>query len=244
MVSVICCYNNEKVYKELLLASLQLQNINYELIAISNQNGEFKSAASALNYGASRAKSKVLVFCHQDVELLEEDALDRIRKECLDCNAGDIIGIAGNKSRDKKIISNILQEKKEKSIFKHFTDKVEVETVDECLFAMKKKTWKNIKFDEKTFSGWHLYAVDVCLNTKRKGGKAFVIDVRAYHHSPGKVDDSYWRDFKKLIKKYKNDFDYITTTCVCSHTNVIFEWNYLLWKISMLIKKLVSWKYL
>ena len=51
-IAVVCCYNNEKMYRDVLENSLSKQkNIDYELIGIDNSYGKFPSASAALNYG-------------------------------------------------------------------------------------------------------------------------------------------------------------------------------------------------
>lgn len=57
MVSLVCCYNNLKQYKD-MQKSLKNQTVEYELIGIDNQEGKYKSASSALNAGADCPKTR------------------------------------------------------------------------------------------------------------------------------------------------------------------------------------------
>lgn len=50
MVSIICCWNDEKQYS-VMKESLRNQDIEYELVGIDNRGNKFRSAASALNVG-------------------------------------------------------------------------------------------------------------------------------------------------------------------------------------------------
>ena len=52
MISVICVWNNEKQFHDILVHSLNNQNCEYELISIDNRINAFSSCAIALNWVA------------------------------------------------------------------------------------------------------------------------------------------------------------------------------------------------
>lgn len=65
-------------------------------------------------------------------------------------------------------------------------EKTEVESLDECCFAMTKKIYNKVRFDEETCSHWHLYAVDFCYEARRKIElKSYVIPELIYHKYDG-----------------------------------------------------------
>jgi len=69
MISVVCVYNNERTFKNVLLKSLENQTVGFELIALDNRGGRYRSAAEALNYGGEQAKGDYIMFVHRDVSL-------------------------------------------------------------------------------------------------------------------------------------------------------------------------------
>ena len=77
MISIICVYNDEKVFNRYLQASLKRQTEDYELVALNNSQNQFSSAAQALNAGAAQttASSKYLMFVHQDIDLRDSEWL-------------------------------------------------------------------------------------------------------------------------------------------------------------------------
>ena len=59
----------------------------------------------------------------------------------------------------------------------------DVQTVDECLFFVPRSVFNDIQFDAITCPNWHLYAVDYCLNVKRKDLSVYVLPFEVYHVS-------------------------------------------------------------
>jgi hypothetical protein len=53
MISVVCVYDDHRTFSDVLLKSLDSQTTRFELIALDNIQGEFQSAAQALDYGGA-----------------------------------------------------------------------------------------------------------------------------------------------------------------------------------------------
>ena len=68
-ISLITVYNNKPLLDEMLASANLQKNVDIDYVMIDNRNNTFSSAASALNYGTSKAQGEVLVFLHQDIEL-------------------------------------------------------------------------------------------------------------------------------------------------------------------------------
>lgn len=145
-ISVICVYNQKEAVETQLLKSLKNQDVEYEFVGVKNTEGEFSSAAAALNYGAGKANGDILIFSHQDVYFKTPDALRTMALAVMECEAGTIIGTQGVCEKDKTVYSN-------STIGKNFNEIIidaldmqlhEVSCVDEALFGMKKETWGGI----------------------------------------------------------------------------------------------------
>ena len=142
-----------------------------ELIALDNRECAFSSAAKALNYGARQAVGSILVFMHQDVYLWDKEAIQKIY-DALSHESKLIVGAAGVSKSDKKVHYEIVESKelKIKRCLPISQDNCDAITLDECLIAMRKTRWDQLKFDEQTCSDWHLYSVDICYNNLLSGG--------------------------------------------------------------------------
>lgn len=213
MLSIICVYNNRDILEKSLLNSLKVQINDYELILIDNTSKKFASAAKALNFGASKSKNEYLLFIHQDFKFDSITWLKDIEEEVKNLDKFGVAGVAGK--FDKKLISNIKEGYPPKNSGEiQINEPIEVQTVDECVVLTSKELFSNIQFDDKLCDNWHLYAVDYCLRAKNIGFKVYVIPMEGYHVSTGDSfsAESYYPTLKKLIKKYKKDYNRIYTT--------------------------------
>ncbi|HSO26153.1 MAG TPA: glycosyltransferase [Methanobacteriaceae archaeon] len=231
MISVICVYNNRESLKNYLLPVLNLQSCEHESILIDNTDGRFKSSAEALNYGARKAKGEYLMFIHQDVDLESSSWLEDVHKILDKLPHLGVAGVAGMSLNGKNHLE------RQRNIIKHEVPPVEwgnaiekpeeVETVDECLFIIPRKVFQKLEFDEETCPGWHLYGVDYCLSCHEQGLKVYVLPLSVYHLSAHAGDESplktalkmgyhppeYYDILPKVMKKHRNHFSKIYTTC-------------------------------
>lgn len=233
MFSIICVYNDSKSLNNHLLKGLKNQTVDFEKILIDNTDGKFSSSAEALNYGASCALGDYLIFIHQDVELESNSWLEEVHN-ILDTlpNLG-IAGIAGVVSEGETVTDKYRNIIKHEIPPKQWGNKIIkpelVETLDECLLIVPKNVFNKLTFDEVTCFGWHLYGVDYCLSTHELGFNVFVLPYSIYHcsyHQYSTLDiifklkhhpDGYYPILHNVLKKHKNSFDIIHTTCG--------EWN-------------------
>lgn len=233
MISIVCAYNNEKILNEYLLKSLKNQTVKFELIALDNTGGNFKSAAEALNYGGEKAKGKYIMFVHQDVDLCSITQLEEAEKMLDSIPNLGIAGVAGMKAK-KGVLTLI--EHGEPPVWAGsilIKKPEEVQTLDECLFIIPKSTFKSFQFDEKICDDWHLYAVDYCLSVKRIRYAVYVLPMYVYHLSTGtepknklqivlalgSLPKGYYLTMKKLLRKHKGNYKWIYATGVGWNTS-------------------------
>ena len=185
MLSIVVVYNDERGLNEILLRSLSDQTAKFELIAVDNTGGQFKSAAEALNHGGKQAKGKYIMFVHQDVDLGSISWLENVEEALDDISDLGIAGVAGLSEEKKnhwgrrrgyfsdcgETWGNPIQKPEE------------VQTLDECLLIVPKLIFSKTQFDEETFDGWHCYGVDYCLRVKQMGLRTCVLPAFIYHRS-------------------------------------------------------------
>lgn len=229
MFSVICVYNDSESLNTHLLKGLKKQSSKFEEILIDNSTGKFSSSAEALNYGASLASGDYLMFIHQDVEIEYDYWLEDVHNVLDSLPNLGIAGVAGVVSEGETTID------KYRNIIKHEIPPKEwgnkifspelVETLDECLLIIPKTVFNKLEFDDTTCNGWHLYGVDYCLSAHEMGFNVFVLPFSIYHCSQHKYSnfdiifklkhhpDGYYPILHNVIKKHKDSFDIIHTTC-------------------------------
>lgn len=226
VISIVCVYNNEKILNDYLLKSLKNQTVDYELILLDNIEGQFKSAAEALNHGGKQAKGKYITFVHQDVDLSSNSWLEEAEKILDSIHNLGIAGVAGMKA--KKGVLTLVEHGAPPRWAGSITIKKpeEVQTLDECLVIIPKSAFKSLQFDEEICDDWHLYAVDYCLSVKELGYDVYVIPMYVYHLSPGSKSKSklqivldlgslpkgYYSTMNKLLQKHKGYYKRIYAT--------------------------------
>jgi len=209
MISVICVYNDKALLGEYLEKSLTSQTVKYELIAVDNSSGNYKSATQALNYGANRANGKYLMFAHQDVDLSSNTWLESAEKILSSLPDLGIAGVAGMSERNFHDYSQRMRSIIKHGNMKRWGNRIEkserVQTLDECLIIIPQKVFDKLKFDERICDDWHLYATDYCLSVRKLGFAAYAIPMYIYHQSTGNATSpAYYQTLKKVLKKHQN----------------------------------------
>jgi hypothetical protein len=243
MISVICVYNDSNLVQACLLKSLSEQETGCETIVIDNTQNRFKSAAAALNWGATQAAGDYMMFVHQDVALCSNSFFDGLEALLVSLPHLGVAGIAGISKRggpflerlDNKInhrpqerFRNVITQGPERDSWGTPIKAPErVQTLDECLVIIPKKVWQMMQFDEAVCDGWHLYAADYCLSVAAQGFCVYVIPKSVHHQSKGFTGRGalgvikalglhpaeYYRILGRVLKKHEENYKLIHTSC-------------------------------
>ena len=222
MVSLICPSNNKEKFNN-LKKSLESQTYaDFELICVDTEELKCNSAVEALNKGIELAKGDTYIFLHNDIEFQNINDLEDIINYIVKIRDFGIIGVAGAKFENVTTIGNIYHGIPKRRISNEEIDKeVDVQTLDECLFVIKKATLDKYPFD-KNNKTWHLYAVDYSLYMNTIGKKVAVIPSKIYHVSPGSsINKEYYKELMKICSKYKRMYKTINTPMGFWSTNSI-----------------------
>lgn len=230
-VSLITIVNKKNVYEEFIANLGKQTNINYELIVIENYNNEYSSATVAYNEAAKKAKGQYFMFLHPDIRFENKYELSNIVSILSSIPSFSVVGVAGaipDHKRNRKILSNIIHGIEREAAGEKIKNPTIVQTIDECLFIIRKDMFLKRKFKERL--GWHLYSVEYCLDAIKNNENIFVIPANVWHLSNGNsLDYRYISILKNIINEYKNDFDYIYTTVKVWKTKGIIANIYLVY---------------
>lgn len=212
-IAIFTIVNNMEMFNGFKKNLDSQTDVRFELFPIMNCKGEYNSARRAFNESAKGRDFEYYFFSHPDIRFLDSLALAEIVK-CLDViDKFGVAGIAGavRTSGGRKILTTIVQGKNKESVGEKIEKPEKVQTLDECLFIVKREY-----FEEHPFSaliGWHLYSVEYCLEAISNGFSNYVIPARVWHLSSGQsLDERYMSQLEGLIQKYRNRFDIICTT--------------------------------
>lgn len=227
--SIITVENNKEVFQTFNKNLKKQKDIDYELIAIDNENNQYSSARDAYRQAILQSRGKYLLFLHPDIHFLDSFALRDIATEVYELNDFGVIGVAGCPTGKKSyIVTSIFQGENREAFGTRIKRPINVQTVDECFFIMKRDIYDKIPFS--TIKGWHFYAVEQCLRAIIIGQKNYVIPARIWHKSAGASEDSnYIKTGKIIINKYGQYFDSINTTITKWYIHGYFKRNILPW---------------
>ncbi len=204
MITIVCVYNNKKIFSDYLLKSLQIQSAQFDLIALDNGTGAFSSAAEALNHGARsiHADSAYIMFAHQDISFSSTSWLADVELMLNALPNLGVAGVAGNSAEEKKLISNIRHGRPPRNAGRKIEKPTSVMTVDECCAIIPRQVFEQHQLDEIVCDNWHLYVVEYCLRIQAFGLGVFVLPVILHHESKGSLNASYFKALKKVLARY------------------------------------------
>ncbi len=214
--SIVTIVNNFEVYHEFCDNLSNQEDIEYELVPIYNLNSEYKSARKAYNSVLDKCNGKYIIFTHPDIRFQTKRELSLIKKYVDDIDSFGVIGSAGAYYDDhdlnkRTIYSSMLHGINKINAGIEIQGVKEVQTVDECFFITEREYILSNRFSET--DGWHLYAVELCLESILQKRMNFVIPVNMWHISDGKsFDVNYIYQLERLIKVYGDYFPIIYTT--------------------------------
>lgn len=219
MISLITCSTRKDipdVLKENIKNSI---GVPYELVIIDNSKNEY-SIFEAYNLGVEKAKYSILCFIHEDIMFRSSNwGYLLCRAIGTDSSIG-VIGAIGSTMVfqnpfgwwDGPAVGHIIDSKKRKHIAANFYPCSDLEpilsdavTCDGLFLAMPKNIFDKVKFDTKTFTGFHCYDMDTCLQAFTLGYRVVVLENMVIEHfSSGNLNQALVDSYHLLYEKWKN----------------------------------------
>jgi Glycosyltransferase like family len=189
----------------------------YEFIMIPDA----KSLCEGYNRGLAQSTGELIIFSHDDIELVMANSADIIENHLRNF---DLIAIAGSTrlidgnwvtSGDPYTYSTVAAPENESDdgryrILAYGAGPLvvpNIKAVDGCFFACTRQAAEEVRFDER-FDGFHLYDVDFSYRVFRAGYKlAICRDLPLIHFSKGSYDDKYHRYKAMFEEKFAGMLD-------------------------------------
>lgn len=214
-ISLLTIANNKEIMQDFRENLASQIGVDYELLACDNFGNHISSAREALNHLAEKAVGDYLVFLHPDIRFLDPYSLHDLIEKCRLLEDSGVIGVAGSPEKiengDRIILSSIFHGEDKKPAGISISEPTEVQTVDECLFIVRRTLFLKTGFSD--LIGFHMYAVELCLDMILNGYKNYVVPADVWHMSDGKsLSPDYVKCAKIIVHKYKNNFKNINTT--------------------------------
>ena len=218
MISVVICSIDEARFKQVSAQYHHLlEAVPHEIIGVHDA----ASLCQGYNRGVRRSKGEILVFSHDDVQILTPDFGARLIASL----AGhDLVGVVGSTylsgatwfgsgwphlrgqvgvpaESGSGTVANFFD------LYGMLAEGVQV--MDGFPLAARRSLCLQLPFDETTFDGWHLYDIDFSYSTHLKGFRCAVAnDQVMIHRSRGKFDEKwdYYRD--RFLKKHEDQLTF------------------------------------
>lgn len=217
-ISIITIANKEDVYQKFKANLEEQSGVDYELIKIRNDRHQYSSARTAYNQAVAKATGKDLLFLHPDIRFLDKRALADVLQQAWKLPNRGVVGIAGvpDNLGPYHIMTTMKQGVTPRSVGVPIDRPTKIQTVDECFFIFSKQFWEQHPFSD--IEGWHLYAVEECLQAIMDGKTNYVVPSRICHASDGVSEDwNYVKTGRQIVKRYGAHFPIINTT--------VYKWN-------------------
>lgn len=208
MISIIICTRSAEISIDLKNNIYNTIGVTYEIIIINNSNNEY-SIFSAYNEGVRRSQFDILCFMHDDLffETMYwgESVVERFKLS--DIGAIGVAGtpylsilpgawwsggyicqhISGQKDLFYKPVNN---------------NALPVVAVDGLWFCIPKSLFKQIRFDDIVFTGFHYYDIDICLQIRKLGLTILSVYDITISHSSGTLDPVWLKNALLFQKKW------------------------------------------
>ncbi len=211
-VSAIICSNRPE-YLVAISGQLaeQFEAHEFEVIAITDA----LSLCEGYNRGAACAKGEVLIFCHDDIDIVHADFGSRVLAHLEEFDIVGVIGsdelVNGNWSHagPPHLYGQILHRPPDGQGHLYFAAGFHanpahnIKALDGVFIAMQRHVWEKLRFDEETFDGFHLYDADFSYRASKAGYRIGVaMDLLLIHFSLGTYDARWQKYNRRFLAKY------------------------------------------
>ncbi len=174
-----------------------------------------KSMCEGYNRGIAQSTGDVLIFSHDDIEILNEDFADRLLGHLAKF---DLVGLAGT----TRVCSGHWVTSGPPYLFGQVTEPApqggylvqlfggdgpvcdQIQVVDGLMFAVHRRVVEKIRFDE-SFNSFHLYDLDFSAQAFTAGYKLAVArDIWVIHASHGSFDQTWKQHASQFEAKWSN----------------------------------------
>lgn len=216
MISIIICSIDTDKFRNVTQNYTALMgNEPFEIIGIHDA----KSLCEGYNRGITRSVGDILIFSHDDIEILSPDFVTRLKNHL---NKFDIVGFAGT---DKVLDGNWIRAGMPHlyGMVGHPHDgqylvycydlcaaghqgKVAtsgIKMLDGLFIAVKRSVVHTVAFDEENFDGFHCYDADFTYSAYKAGFHLGVCsDIAVIHASGGRFDGEFKSYNRLFIEKH------------------------------------------
>jgi 2-polyprenyl-3-methyl-5-hydroxy-6-metoxy-1,4-benzoquinol methylase len=221
MISIIICSINSEKFNSITKNYTELMGGEpFEIIGIHDA----KSLCEGYNRGIQKSVGDILVFSHDDIEILSPDFVARLKAHLENF---DIVGLAGTDwvvdgnwlSAGFPYLYGQVADRNEdmyalscydfgETAHEGKTAEDGIKMLDGLFIAARRSVAQKILFDEKNFDGFHCYDADFTYSAFLAGFNLAVCnDIAVIHYSNSAFDAEFQRYNERFIEKHATTLD-------------------------------------
>lgn len=208
---IVCSINADKLAATRRMYAELLADQPYELIHI----GDARSLCEGYNRGLNQSHGDVVIFAHDDIEILNPDFTAIIGRAL---STADLIGVAGTRRllcyrwgdagwphQQGWVAHPGDNGGVELAIFRIFAAQADaIQGLDGLFFAARRVVAEAIRFDDQTFDGFHFYDLDFSYRAFLAGYRLAVCnELTIVHHSRGGFDTRWQSYAERFAAKHR-----------------------------------------
>lgn len=214
MISVIT--STRQIDNKFVEMVKKMSGINDIEVLMYENNGEM-SLTEVYNKGLKESKNDIVVFMHDDINILTKDWGKKLVKHYQNTDYG-ILGVAGSKNLNENgvwwtnresMYGNVYHTDGKKTWLSeysyNFGNRIkEAVVVDGVFFSCSKK--RIVKDFDEFYKGFHFYDISFCFDNFKENVKVGVhFDISIVHKSVGEVNDEWEKNRLLFMEKEKEN---------------------------------------
>ncbi len=213
MISVIICSRDDVKYAVVKTCyERALADATFEMVRIPDATG----VAEGYNRGIERSRGDLLLFTHDDIEVIEPQFYRRLTAHL---EHADLLGVAGttrlvsgrwDEAGAPYLYGQVVHPNRnsgwfEVAIWSAPARRIGgMQAMDGLFLCGRRDIFTALKFDQHTFRGFHLYDIDFTYRAFLAGYRlAVCCDLGLIHHSPGNYDQQWAAEAQVFQNKHR-----------------------------------------
>jgi len=209
-ISIVTCSNDDARFATMAaIYDNALADWAHDIVRIADA----KSIAEGYTRGVAVARGEIIVFSHDDVEIIASDFGHRLVRRLAECN---VLGVAGATRANGPawsfagwpflhgLVIYPAEQGYRVTVYSRTAPLARsIRVMDGVLLAMRREVALRIGWDAQTCDGFHGYDVDFTLRASQAGLRlAVASDLGVVHRSYGSFEDDWETTARKLMARH------------------------------------------
>ena len=228
MITIIICSRKPDIPESLKSNIAQTIGVEHELIVIDNSKNTY-SIFAAYNEGVRKANYPLLCFMHEDV-LYHTNNWGKIAFEHFRDETVGLIGVVGTHFLpdtpcgwyhsmiisggciQRETYSDEKSAKEKRNLLRLANNNsIDAVAVDGMWFCIRKECFNDIQFDELSYSGFHCYDLDICMQVREHNFCVKIVsDILIEHFSYGSFNTEWLEGINIFYNKWRKQLPQIS----------------------------------